>query len=264
MFTRKDQLGRDVFLTRYPPVRIVSLVPSQTELLYELGLDKEVTGITKFCVHPHTWHTTKERVGGTKNIDIDRIRSLHPDLVFANKEENVREQIEEVSTIAPVWVSDVSSLQDAARMILSVGQLIDRQEKAAALAASILQRFMQLHRCTTALRTCYLIWRNPYMTVGGDTFVSDMLNQCGFLNVFGDLQRYPQITADMLVATHPELVLLSSEPYPFKEKHLAEIAKILPATKIMLVDGEMFSWYGSRLLLAAGYLNDLIQSLDNN
>ena len=252
-----DQLNRKVVLSSYPPKRIVSLVPSQTELLHDLGLEDEVIGITKFCVHPQNWFRSKTRVGGTKNVNIEKIKELQPDLILANKEENVKEQVEVLEKIAPVWISDVNNLDDALDMIEKVGTLTGKSEKSKLIAENILYSFSKLETKNPKLKTCYLIWRNPYMTIGGDTFINDMLKRCGLHNAYTQEQRYPKIILEELKEHNVQLVLLSSEPYPFKEKHVEAIKGVLPKAKILMTDGEMFSWYGSRMLYAAQYFKEL-------
>jgi len=243
--------------------KIISLVPSQTELLYDLGLDDEVIGITKFCVHPEKWFRTKTRIGGTKNINIEKILSLKPDLVIANKEENVKEQIETLQKFTHVYVSDVANLSDAKNMILEVGELVDRQSQADSLISSIENNFSKFETISyEKIPAAYFIWRDPYMAAGGDTFINDMMNHCGFNNIFADQLRYPQINFEEIKTIDCKVLLLSSEPFPFKQKHIDELQPLLPGTKILLVDGEMFSWYGSRLLYAPDYFlqlrNDLL------
>ena len=240
----------------YPPIRIISLVPSQTELLFYLGLGERVVGITKFCIHPSEWFRTKKRVGGTKTIHADRIRELNPDLVIANKEENTKEQIEELAALFPVWVSDIKTIDDALRMISDVGDLVGRKERALELVAEIRNGFQGLYQPGNGnnKKVAYFIWRNPWMVAGGDTFISDMIKACGWENAFSGTKRYPEITLDLLKEMHPDLVLLSSEPYPFKEAHIEEVKSTLPGTEVLLADGEMFSWYGSRMKLAPQYL----------
>ncbi len=267
MFICTDQLERIVKLEQYPPKRIISLVPSQTELLHDLGLDKEVIGITKFCVHPRRWFQTKERVGGTKTVNIEKVNRLQPDLVIANKEENVRDQIEQIKQIAPVWISDVNNFNDALKMIQSVGELVNKKEKASTLISQIETNFLKLQTSDFKPPTCYLIWRNPYMTIGGDTFIGDMLRRCGLKNIFENKSRYPEITIEEISERGAAIILLSSEPFPFKQKHAAEIQSQLPGAKILFADGEMFSWYGSRMLYAAQYFSELmnkIHTLDSN
>jgi hypothetical protein len=238
------------------PKRIVSLVPSQTELLFDLGLDSRVAGITRFCVHPSEWFLSKPRIGGTKALDLEKIRSLDPDLIIANKEENVKEQVEELAKDYPVWVTDVNDLESALGMIRELGQLTHSFEKAIQIADSVKLSFKQMRvRLSNVARprVAYLIWKDPYMTVGGDTFISSMLTEAGFINVFQDRLRYPEITVEDIRKQHCDAVLLSSEPYPFSEKHISSLAPELPGCRILLADGEMFSWYGSRMLKAAEY-----------
>jgi ABC-type Fe3+-hydroxamate transport system substrate-binding protein len=253
-----DMIGNRVTIS-YPPTRIISLVPSQTELLFDLGLREEVVGITKFCIHPEEWFHAKKRVGGTKTLHFDIIRDLNPDLIIANKEENTREQIEELAAIFPVWTSDIKTIDDALSMITKVGDLTGRKEQAGKLVSEIRTGFQGLLQVESGnKKVAYYIWRNPWMIAGGDTFISDMLKACGWENVFSGIDRYPEITLDLLKEMQPELVLLSSEPYPFKEGHIEEIKIALPATKVLLADGEMFSWYGSRMKLAPEYMKGLL------
>ena len=262
-----DQTGRTIF-PETTPQRIISLVPSQTELLFDLDLDEQVVGITRFCVHPPEWFYTKTRVGGTKKLQIDIIHQLQPDLIIANKEENVKEQVEECAKNYPVWVSDVNNLGDAYEMIEQVGLITDKVNKSEEIITSIKKEFSQIRNTHSppvggAGGTCYLIWNDPYMTVGGDTFIHSMLEAAGFENVFKNQKRYPEITIDELKTKNLETLFLSSEPFPFKQKHIDQLQSLLPHTKMALVDGEMFSWYGSRLLYAPIYFNELQRSIGN-
>lgn len=254
-----DQIGRTIVL-HHIPRRIISLVPSQTELLFSLGLDEQVVGITKFCIHPASWFRNKPRIGGTKAIDSTRIDALQPDLIIANKEENDKLQVETLAGHYPVWVSDVKTLSDALTMIRSVGTLTGKEAEARDLANEIDTRFQILSTPSKTSPAAYLIWYKPWMAAGSDTFIHEMLGYCGFDNAFGDRDRYPQIdTSDLDELTSiPDLtILLSSEPYPFRQRHIDEIHKTLPNARILLVDGELFSWYGSRLLHAPGYFRQL-------
>ena len=246
----------------FPPKRIVSLVPSQTELLYDLGLNEEVVGITKFCVHPDEWFRSKKRVGGTKTVHIDIVKSLQPGLIIANKEENTKEQIEELSALFPVWVSNIHTIDEGLYMIHEVGKMVGQAEKADLLAKEIKKNFASLRQAQDnkkkKKRVAYFIWRKPWMCVGGDTFISNMIETIGWENVLVDKMRYPEIGLEELKDKKPGLILLSSEPYPFKEAHIAEIQAVLPDAEVMLVDGEMFSWYGSRMKVAVKYVEKLI------
>ena len=256
----KDDLGREVIIDDIPK-RIISLVPSQTELLYHLHLNAEVVGITKFCVHPTEWFRSKTRIGGTKNVDISKIKNLQPDLIIANKEENVKSQVEEQAMDFPVWISDVNNLEEALRMIQAIGDMTGKKEKATQIAENIQKGFETFLPATPFPSVVYLIWQEPYMTVGGDTFINAMLQQAGYHNLFQHAQRYPTLTKKDLQNAQPDYLFLSSEPYPFSEKHVKDFESFLPHTKVVLVDGEMFSWYGSRLQQAPPYFRQLQHQL---
>jgi len=238
------------------------LVPSQTELLYDLGLREEVCGITKFCVHPEEWYRSKTRVGGTKDVKTELIDQLRPDLIIANKEENVKEQIDSLSGKWPVWVSDVNNLEEALSMIRDIGNMTERTSAASQLISKISTAFQQLPPVRKKTRTAYLIWKDPYMTVGADTFIHSMLEKAGFENMYSDKTRYPEITLEELKAAECELLLLSSEPYPFRQKHIEELKVALPGVQLLLADGEMFSWYGSRLLKTPAYIQKLREMIN--
>ena len=259
-----DQTGHRIQLEGVPQ-RIISLVPSQTELLYDLGLDKEVVGITKFCVHPEQWFRSKSRVGGTKQYKLDRIEQLRPDLILANKEENEEAQIKALMERHPVWVSDIENLEDALDMIRQVGMLTNRQERAASVNREVQRQFADFLTPEKPIKTAYFIWRSPWMVAGKDTFINDMLRRCGFENVFAaQASRYPEISKEELEEKEVDLLLLSSEPYPFKEKHIEELSALCPKATIKLVDGELFSWYGSRLLKAVPYFKALRSAVDSS
>lgn len=242
------------------PKRIISIVPSQTELLFYLGLDDEIIGITKFCTHPHNKVLSKTKVGGTKQLNIELIKELQPDLIIANKEENEQSQVEKLTEVCPVWISDIADLPGALNMIASIGDIVGFITQARALLQAITNEFNKFYNTPLNVRTAYLIWRKPYMVAGTGTFINSMLQICGLTNVF-NRQRYPEVSNEMLMDANPDIVMLSSEPYPFREKHIAEIKYILPNAKIILVDGEMFSWYGSRLLFASAYFASVITAI---
>ena len=237
-------------------LKIVSLVPSITETLFSLGLNQEVVGITKFCVHPQDWFRSKTRIGGTKNTDIEKIKKLNPALIIANKEENVREQIEELGKKFKVLLTDVNNYGEALKMIETIGESVNKAAEAGALVRKIDNGFTSFPKTKTK-SALYFIWKDPYMTVGGDTFINDMMRKAGFKNIFDDQLRYPEIKAEASSALKPEYLLLSSEPYPFKQKHANDLKQFFPDSKIRLVDGEMFSWYGSRMLFAPEYFKSL-------
>ena len=253
----KDQLGNAVHLPQAPR-RIVSLVPSQTELLFDLGLDAEIVGITKFCVYPAEKTKHKAKIGGTKNFNFGAIAALKPDLIIGNKEENYEAGIKQLREICPVWLSDIVTFDDALTMIQEVGLLVGKPQVAESLIQEIVTSFQNLPPVANpALSVAYFIWRKPYMVAAGGTFINELLQIAGFQNVFSNLSRYPEVSAAQLQAANPDCIFLSSEPYPFKEKHLAELREFCPAARVQLVDGELFSWYGSRLRHSAAYFSTL-------
>lgn len=249
-----DQMGRELRVPEFPK-RIISLVPSQTELLYHLGLGDRVVGITKFCVHPAEWLKTKTIIGGTKKFRFDVIAELQPDLIIGNKEENYQEGIEELASQYPVWMSDIFDLKDALQMIAEVSAICNKVQEGAALVQEINKELQSLEKKPLG-SVLYLIWKKPYMAAGPGTFIHEVLDVAGFDNCVMTA-RYPEISESELVEMNPKHILLSSEPYPFKEQHMAELQQILPEAKVRLVDGEIFSWYGSRLLKLPAYLKTL-------
>jgi ABC-type Fe3+-hydroxamate transport system substrate-binding protein len=253
----KDQIGQELEL-QVPVKRIVSLVPSQTELLHALGLEDEVVGLTKFCIHPEKWWREKKRVGGTKNVSIEKVRELKPDLVIGNKEENFRENIEELKEIVPVWMSDISNLKEALAMISDIGEITGKSLRANEIIQDIQTNFSRIKKLENSPKVLYFIWKKPWMCAGKDTFIDHMLTLCGFDNA-ATMNRYPTIEEKEFPDV--EYVFLSSEPYPFKEKDVLEMKEFFPNAKIIIVDGEYFSWYGSRLIGAPEYLNRLISIL---
>jgi ABC-type Fe3+-hydroxamate transport system substrate-binding protein len=254
--TVTDQLGRRVVIP-FPPRRIVSLVPSQTELLFDLGLGKRIVGVTKFCIHPTEGRKQATIVGGTKNFDFAKIDALKPDLIIGNKEENYQEGIEQLAMSYPVWLSDISNLPEALDMIRRVGLITGKKEAADNMAAGIATSFAALAPSEAGVSVAYFIWRKPYMAAASGTFIDDMLRRTGFRNVFAHLGRYPEITPEQLAEAAPERILLSTEPYPFGEKHFSEFQALCPKAKIQLVDGELFTWYGSRLRQSAAYFEKM-------
>lgn len=253
----QDQIGRVIEL-KNTPKRIISLVPSQTELLVDLGLEDSIIGITKFCVHPTYLKKQKAIVGGTKNINIDKIKALQPDIILCNKEENTKEIVSICQEIAPTHVSDIYTIQDTLTLIEQYGNIFSRQSEATNILQEIktkLNDFQSFIKDKEKLRVVYFIWKDPWMAAGNTNFIHHLLEINNLENVFQNKTRYPEV--DITKLTNIDAVLLSSEPYPFKEQHVKEFQKKLPNTKIMLVDGEYFSWYGSRLLKAFEYFKNL-------
>lgn len=254
-----DQLGNILELNESPQ-RIICVVPSITELLLDFGLQDEIVGRTKFCIHPLSSVRSIPRIGGTKNLNIPKIIGLNPDLIIANKEENTKEQIEELQKQFPVWISDIKDYLSAIKMIKNLGVITNRQEE----SIEIIDSIDSLRMDHTSLKNVlYLIWKNPYMSIGGDTFISKMLEEAGFINILKNKLRYPQLSLDKMKLINPEFIFLSSEPYPFKDKHKLELEVLFPNSKVVLVDGEMFSWYGSRILKAYPYFQELNKSLSS-
>lgn len=265
MATYFDQLGRELIIPLQPN-KIISLVPSQTELLFDLGLDSRVVGITRFCIHPADWYKNKTRVGGTKKLNMKKIDALNPDFVVANKEENNKAEIEELQEKYPVYISDINSLTGAIEMIIHLGTITGTEARAQEIAHRIQAAFDLLEVEVKSIKhspntAAYLIWKDPYMTAGKGTFIDQMLSFCGFVNVVKET-RYPTITLEELRAQQANFIFLSSEPYPFSDKHLAEIEEQLSPAKVILVDGEMFSWYGSRLQHSPTYFRHLLRKLE--
>lgn len=248
------------FAFKETPKRIVSIVPSLTELLYDLGLDDSIVGITKFCVHPNHFKTSKTSVGGTKNVNFEKVKILQPDIIIANKEENTLEIVSELSKICPVWVTDVVTIEDNLQMILEFGTLFNKQSEALKWYQDINTAYLDF-KCIVenkpTKKVAYFIWKNPYMVAGKNTFINTLLEVNNFENVITN-QRYPEVDLENIGKLYkPDVLLLSSEPYPFKEKDIIEIEAITQNSKSLIVDGEMFSWYGSRILFAFEYFKKL-------
>jgi ABC-type Fe3+-hydroxamate transport system substrate-binding protein len=246
------------------------VVPSQTELLYDLGLKNQIVGLTKFCVEPQEletetqkWFELKNKIGGTKNIDIEKVKSLSPHIIIANKEENDKDQIESLRKDFIVYTSDVYDLKSSLEMIAHVGQLTKTEFEAQSIISKISLNFKEIQFPAIKKTAIYFIWKNPYMTVGGDTFIHQMIEAAGFMNVTSNKNRYPIIDIDEIKELNPEVILLSSEPFPFKEKHIAEFQEMLPKALIYIVDGQKFSWYGSHLIQSPLYFNDLHKTMAN-
>ncbi|MGZ4099305.1 MAG: ABC transporter substrate-binding protein [Bacteroidia bacterium] len=250
-----DQLGNRIVLDKLPK-RIVSIVPSQSELLWDLGLENELVGITKFCIHPEKMFNTIKRVGGTKKLHINKIRELAPDLIIGNKEENERSQVEELQKEFNVWMSDIYNFDDAVDMMQKIGEITGKELEAKKITSEIKKIIPAIKNVFPGKKVAYFIWKDPYMLAAGNTYIDYVLKHIGLVNVATNLDRYPEITIEELKKLNPEYCLLSSEPFPFKEKHARETETLINA-KAIIVDGELFSWYGSRLLHLPGYLKKL-------
>ncbi|BAU28633.1 ABC-type Fe3+-hydroxamate transport system substrate-binding protein [Aneurinibacillus soli] len=253
-----DHLGRSVAVP-FPPKRIVSLCPSLTETLFALGVGERVIGRTQFCIHPTEALADVVRVGGTKQVKDDVLASLAPDLIIAEKEENPKEMVERLAESYPVYVTDVETYEDALHMIRDLGRVVGARVEAKQLIREIETGFAELMQ-VDGKRVAYFIWQNPYMVVGDHTYIHSLLSRCGFVNVFAEAEgRYPAVTEDDIRAAAPDYLFLSSEPFPFAQKHREALSALFPDSTVVLVDGEMFSWYGSRMVAAARYLRNLVR-----
>ncbi len=258
-----DQFNRKIILP-HTPSRVVSLVPSVSFLLYLLGLENEVAGITRFCKYPKHWKKEKTIVGGTKDPKIERIAGLKPELIIANKEENTKESVEKLEKIAPVYVSDVHDLKSNNAFISDMGKIFHKEEKSNQIISQIEFLHQELIKNQNkTYKSLYFIWREPWMSIGGDTFISYMMQLAGFDNVLKSEKRYPVVDLQKLQRLNPEVILLSSEPFPFKEKHREELQKIFPNSQILLVKGEAFTWFGAYPLFAFPYLYQLQQKIQS-
>lgn len=260
--TITDQIG-NLLTFDHKPKRIVSLVPSQTELLVDLGLEECIVGVTKFCVHPTNLRKNKKIVGGTKEVSFDKIKALQPDIILCNKEENTKDIVEGLRAIAPVHTSDVITLEDAFDLIHQYGLIFHKDKETGALIAGIKKQrstFLEyLKEVSYKKKVGYFIWKEPLMVVGANTFINTLLEEIGCVNLFKDKEgRYPEVQWEDLKTL--DYVFLSSEPFPFKEEHKSLFKKNTTA-RVVLVDGEYFSWYGSRLLKAYSYFQDLLTQL---
>lgn len=242
-------------------MKIVSLVPSITESLFDFGLtEKEVVGRTKFCIHPAEKIQNVEIIGGTKNLHLDKIRALKPDLIIANKEENDQHQVEELMNDFKVWVTDIETLENNKTFLTDLGKLLHKKEIAQNFNNKITKTFSDV-KVAQPKKVAYLIWQNPYMTVGSDTFIHEIIEKLGFENLSKNQTRYPEISVEEM--KEADCIFLSTEPFPFKQNHVKEFQKLLPNTKIILVDGEAFSWYGTHLAQCAAYFKTLTETISH-
>ena len=182
---------------------------------------------------------------------------MKPELIIANKEENEEQQVKELMKHHEVWVTDIKTVDDNISFLKELGERLNKVEIANEFIQKIEEIFSGLHS-ERNLKAVYLIWKNPYMTVGGDTFINAVLKKIGIKNIFENQKRYPEISVDEMKDT--DIIFLSSEPYPFKEKHLTEIEEVT-GTKTILVDGEAFSWYGTQLAKRREYFKELLNEL---
>lgn len=242
-------------------LRIVSLVPSITELLYTLALTSNVVGITQFC--PENKHHSATPIGGTKTVAIQKIEALSPDIIIANKEENTETDILQLAENHQVWLTDIKTLDDAQKLIQHSGALFNRVPEAAYLNHLITQGFNDLKTLKQNLSTqtfLYFIWKSPDMVAGNDTFIHHLITEFLPLENACKHPRYPALEHLTLSST-PNWIFLSSEPYPFSEKHYKTYQDKFPNSKIKCVDGTYFSWYGSRLIDTIHYFHEILKMM---
>jgi ABC-type Fe3+-hydroxamate transport system substrate-binding protein len=287
-----DALGRVVHIP-YTPQRLVSLVPSMTEVLCSFARGQQVLGITDYCTEPAAAVATKTRVGGTKNPDIATILALHPDLVFAVAEENRRQDVEQLAAAGvPVYVFAPRTVRDGIDLLWRVADLVDCRTEVSAQIQLIEQEYAEtvaLVARRQRVRVFCPIWKDPYMTINADTYVHDVIHVCGGDNIFAHRQRrfplaadlgqqpeataeryaeqdrrYPRITLEEMAALRPEVILLPDEPYAFSQADSADFMRFpeVPAVRdrrILLIDGKMVSWYGPRIGHSLRTLRTLLQ-----
>jgi ABC-type Fe3+-hydroxamate transport system substrate-binding protein len=256
----QDQIGNVLELQK-TPIRIISLVPSQTEFLVDFYLQESIVGLTKFCVHPLSIKNEKVIVGGTKNINIQKIKELQPDIILCNKEENTKEIVELCSEVAPTHVSDIFSINDSLELIHQYGFIFSCESLAAESSKKIsllFNDFKAFVKDKDSKKVAYFIWKKPWMVAGSNTFINFLLELNKFDNVYKSKQRYPEVDLeDLKLKNELDYLFLSSEPYPFKEDDKDELQAQFKNQDVLLVDGEMFSWYGTRLIKAFEYFKTL-------
>jgi ABC-type Fe3+-hydroxamate transport system substrate-binding protein len=248
-----DQIKHQITINDVPK-KIISLVPSQTEFLFDIGLDDCIVGITKFCIHPKDKIKDIINIGGTKNCRLDKIESLNPDIIIANKEENTQSDIEYLQKKYTVYTSDIKTLEDNYQMMSDIGTIFNKQNEANKIIEQIKSGIASIDS-SSKKKALYFIWRKPWMSIGHDTFINEMMHQLGFENIVAEKTRYPELSIEEIQNLQAPYILLSSEPFPFKQRHIDELQELCPMSKIIMVDGEIFSWYGSRLQHASTYFH---------
>ena len=250
-----------------PGRRIISLVPSLTEALFSLGLGERVVAVTEWCVHPSDAVAKLPKVGGTKNPNLSQILALRPDLVIANREENRRRDVERLRAAGtPGWVTYPRTVRDAAVLLLELARLGASEHAVAAVVESVEGRVAEAEAAAPdrGTRVFCLVWKNPWMAIGRDTYAHDLLRLCGGANVFAhrDGRRYPIVKWEEILTAQPEVILLPDEPYRFGPRDVAELGALdVPATRdarVHLIDGTLVSWYGPRIGRAIQTLRPLL------
>ena len=251
-----DDLGRKIDFER-PPETVVSLVPSLTKTLSDLGLGEKLAAVTRFCKYPQELVQTLPKIGGPQKVDTQKILGINPGVVLSVKEENNREQVLQLAEKIPVVVFNIRNIDDALRMITTLGRLFSVETKAHTITSRIKKGLANTVFPTKRLTVLYLIWKKPWMAAGKDTFIGSMLQAAGFENLANG--RYPEVNETMM--RRASVIMLATEPYPFKEAERKQLAERFPRQKVLIVEGEIFTWFGSYMLNAASYLTKLIEKL---
>lgn len=237
-----------------PYNRIISLVPSLTELVLDLGIGNRLVGRTRFCIHPEELVNEIPIIGGTKNPNLKKMLELEPDYIIANHEENRKEDVQALQAHTEVNITEIDTINDALDAICDLGTDLELASNAQKLVDEIKILLSQSSKWPS-LKTAYFIWKDPWMVAARGTYIDSVMKHYNLENIFSDQQRYPQISLNELQDRDPKLILLSSEPFLFKQKHIEEIQEVCPDSKIELINGEWFSWYGSGMLEAFERLN---------
>jgi ABC-type Fe3+-hydroxamate transport system substrate-binding protein len=252
-----DHLGREVEFS-FPPKRIISIVPGITDILYALDLENEIVGRTRYCIYPKDKVKQAKTVGGTKRIKMDQIRELEPDLIVSEKEENTKEIVAQLEKEFPVYVCEVQTLDDTFNIIEDLGKVTDRQKVSEKLQSEI-RKAIQSLPSVHGKKFAYVIWQNPYMVAGSDTYITSLMEKMGFINAFAGYEgRYPEVSEDDFRNEDLDFIFLATEPFPFQEKHIQHFSELFPDVEVRSLDGEMF-WNGPRIIEASSYFNKVFQ-----
>ncbi len=239
----RDILGREHSFDA-PPRRVVSLVPSLTETLFDIGAGDAVIGITDFCTFPED--LDRRRLGGTKNPDVAAIRALEPDLVYVNVEENLARHAKQIEEFAPVFATEPRTVGDVATLIATLGAIHRRD---VAMWVDRLKPVLQ----RASFRFLCAIWKRPWMWCGGDTYVSNLIESVGGVNLLKHRERYPSMDLDCALALEPQVVFLPDEPYAFT----ADDAKEIEANVVGPFPGHLVTWHGTRTVKGLEFLSGL-------
>lgn len=265
MITITDARNKKIVFSE-PPKRVVSLIPSITEALFDLGAGEAIAGVSNYCIHPAEGVKNKIKVGGQKNPDMGKIKAIHPDLIILNMEENKPEHIKFLSQHYTTWVTYPRLFRDAENLLMQLGKVFDAESRASVYADKIRISSKQLSSIRRRkIKTMYLIWRNPWMSINRDTFIHNVLELHHMENVYAKRdKRYFEVTAQDIEDADPDIIILPDEPYHFREKHKSEFSHLsvsaVKNSRIFLADGTYFCWYGTRTARASQYIHKHILS----